>query len=53
MIQLVQGAFADGQSSLIVAGFSGEDTRQAANRLANADENPLPGQDQVMVGTGQ
>lgn len=53
MIQLVEDSFAQGANSLIVAGFSGEDTRQAANRLANADENPLPGRDRVMVGTGQ
>jgi S-layer protein (TIGR01564 family) len=52
-IQLVEDSFADGANSLIVAGFTGEDTRQAANRLANADENPLPGQDRFTVETGQ
>ena len=53
LVQLVQNAFTEGQDALVVAGYSGEDTRAAANYIANYADNSedLAGQSQVTVST--
>jgi S-layer protein (TIGR01564 family) len=53
LIQLIDHGPAENTHSIVVAGRTAEDTRRAARRLANADENPLPGQNRFTVGTGQ
>lgn len=55
MIQLVEDAFSEGNDALIVAGFSGEDTRAAGQYLLNYEQNSdmLAGQDQVSVNTAE
>jgi len=54
IIQLVEGAFSEGNDALIVAGHSGEDTQEASTFLSNYDENSdrLSGQSQVNLETG-
>jgi hypothetical protein len=53
-VQLVRGAFTQGQNALIVAGFAGEDTREASSFIANYQENSeeLAGQTQITLDTG-
>jgi coenzyme F420-reducing hydrogenase delta subunit len=55
MVQVVNDAFAEGQDAVVVAGYSGEDTRQAANYLANYADNSedLAGQETVELSTQQ
>ncbi|NMJ77166.1 S-layer protein [Nanohaloarchaea archaeon] len=55
MLQLVEDAFSEGHDALIVAGFSGEDTRAAGEFLVNHDENSdaLEGSTQVTVNTAE
>jgi len=42
VIQLVEDAFADGQSALIVAGTTREETRAATTRMQTFKEDPFP-----------
>jgi|APHM01.1.fsa_nt_gi hypothetical protein len=55
MLQLVEDAFTEGHDALIVAGFSGEDTRAAGEFLVNHDENSdaLEGSTEVTVNTAE
>ena len=45
LIQLVEDAFTDGNSALVVAGYSGEDTRAAANYVADYANNDMSDED--------
>ncbi|MFO7794450.1 MAG: S-layer protein, partial [Candidatus Nanohaloarchaea archaeon] len=53
LIQHVPNAFADGQDAVIVAGYSGEDTRAAGEFLADYrnNEGDLEGNQQVTIST--
>ena len=55
MLQYVNDAFTEGQDALVVAGYSGQDTREAANYLANYADNSedLAGQSEVQLSTQQ
>lgn len=52
-IQLVEDAFTQGYDAIIVAGYEGEDTRQAANYLADYSENleELEGETSINIDT--
>ena len=55
IVQIVNDAFAEGQDAIVVAGYAGEDTREAANHLANYADNSedLAGQETVELSTQQ
>ncbi|MFB6115872.1 MAG: S-layer protein, partial [Candidatus Nanosalina sp.] len=55
MLQLVEDAFTQGNDALVVAGYSGEDTRQAGQFLLNYEQNSnaLSGKDKVTINTAQ
>ncbi len=60
IVQHIEGAFSDDADALVVAGHSGQDTRNAASALANmnAEAGTLLGEDvagvgQVTIDTGQ
>lgn len=53
VLDLVHNAFSDGHHALVVAGYAGEDTRMAANYLADYTDHSedLAGQTTLNVGT--
>ncbi len=55
LVQLVEDSFAEGVHSLVVSGYSGEDTRAAANYISNYGDHSeeLSGQSQVNLQTMQ
>ena len=55
MLQLVEDAFSEGHDALIVAGYSGEDTRQAGAYLTNYEQHSgmLEGSSQVSINTAE
>lgn len=55
MLQLVEDAFYEGHDALVVAGYSGEDTRQAGAYLTNYEQNSeeLEGSSQVSINTAE
>jgi hypothetical protein len=55
MLQVVEDAFSEGNDALIVAGYSGEDTRQAGAYLTNYEQHAdmLAGQDMVSINTAE
>ena len=55
LLQLVPEAFNEDHDALVVAGYTGEDTRQAGEFLSNYEQNSeaLAGQSQVSISTAE
>ena len=55
MLQLVEDAFTEGHDALVVAGYTGEDTRQAGSFLTSYEANSeaLEGSSEVTINTAE